>query len=69
VLLTTAGEPASVDVLPGVPLRVPVASLVGWLGALTPRLADALLTGVAGGPVVELAGEGRVLLDPAAEEG
>jgi len=69
VLMATAGEPVAVDIAPGAPLRVPVVALVGWLGALTPRLVDALLTGAAAGAVVELAGEGRALLDPAAEEG
>jgi Flp pilus assembly protein TadD/uncharacterized protein (AIM24 family) len=68
VLLSTAGEPVAVDVLPGVPLRVPVAALVGWLGGLTPRLGNGLLGGAAGA-VVELAGEGRALVDPAAGEG
>jgi uncharacterized protein (AIM24 family) len=64
VLLATAGEPVAVDVVPGAPLRVPVAALVGWLGALTPRLTEGLLTGAADGAAVELAGEGRALVDP-----
>jgi hypothetical protein len=56
----------SVDVAPQAPLKVPLAALVGWIGALTPRVC-ALLED-AGDPVVavELTGEGRVLADPAA---
>ncbi len=69
-LLSTIGEPVAVDVAPQAPLKVPLAALVGWIGALTPRVC-ALLDGSAqpSEPVVvavELAGEGRVLADPAA---
>jgi len=66
-LLATVGEPVSVDVVPQAPLRIPLAALVGWIGALTPRVC-ALLEDP-GAPLVvavELAGEGRVLADPAA---
>ena len=66
-LLATEGEPVAVDVVPQAPLRIPLAALVGWIGALTPRVC-ALLDDP-GAPIVvavELAGEGRVLADPAA---
>jgi Flp pilus assembly protein TadD/uncharacterized protein (AIM24 family) len=66
-LLSTVGEPVSVDVGPQAPLKVPLAALVGWIGGLTPRVC-ALLDDSAEPAVVavELAGEGRVLADPAA---
>jgi uncharacterized protein (AIM24 family) len=61
VVLRTAGEPVAVDVRPGEPVHVPVASLVGWTGGLTPRLAG---LAALGGGAVELTGEGRALVDP-----
>jgi tetratricopeptide (TPR) repeat protein len=70
ILLATAGEPLAVDVLPDAPLRVPIAALVGWLGALTPRVCALVEDDEA--PLVaavELAGEGRVVVDPSAAEG
>jgi tetratricopeptide (TPR) repeat protein len=69
-LLATAGEPVAIDVAAGAPLRLPLAALVGWIGALTPRVC-ALLDDPADRPVVavELSGEGRVLADPAAIAG
>ncbi len=66
-LLATVGEPVSVDVGPQGPLKVPLAALVGWIGALTPRVCALLDDGA--DPVVvavELSGEGRVLADPGA---
>ncbi len=69
-LLATAGEPVAVEVGAAAPLRVPLEALVGWVGALTPRVLDTPQLGAdepAAEPpatVVELAGEGRVLLDP-----
>ncbi len=69
-LLATAGEPVAVDVAADAPLRLPLEALVGWVGALTPRgtvlLDDGGEHAVA---AVELAGEGRVLVDPAAGGG
>jgi uncharacterized protein (AIM24 family) len=65
-LLATRGEPVAVDVSADAPLRVPLDTLVGWIGALTPRvgsLEEAAQAGVIG---VELTGEGRVLVDPGA---
>jgi len=67
LLLATAGELVAIPASADVPVRVPLAALAGWAGSLTPRLVP-LLEGAEGpGPVplgVELAGEGRVLLDP-----
>ncbi|WP_242396212.1 tetratricopeptide repeat protein [Anaeromyxobacter oryzisoli] len=68
-LLVTAGEPVALDVAPDAPLRVPLAALVGWTGALTPRLTTLLEDGGAGDAAVELTGEGRVLVDPGAAGG
>jgi len=69
-LLVAAGEPVSIDVTGAAPLRVPLAALVGWIGGLTPRVCALLEDPDA--PVVvavELAGEGRVIADPAAAVG
>jgi tetratricopeptide (TPR) repeat protein len=69
-LLATKGEPVTLDVAADAPLKVPLASLVGWIGTLTPRVCA--LVDDAGAPVVvavELTGEGRVIADPAAAEG
>ena len=72
VLLATAQEPRALEVVPDAPLRVPGAALVGWVGALTPRLVTLLEGGFAGAIGVELAGAGTVLVNPgragAAEE-
>ncbi len=66
-LLATAGEPVALDVVPSAPLRVPLQALVGWSGALTPRIVPLTEPGdELARAVVELAGEGRVLADPAA---
>ena len=65
VLVVTRGEVVAVEVAPDRPVRVSAAALVGWTGALTPRLLP--LTRPQGDPdAVELSGEGRVLLDPGA---
>lgn len=76
MLLVTAGAPLALEVSPSAPVRLPIAALVGWTGALTPRLVALAEEGAdagagAGTPVVELSGEGRVLADPdaAAREG
>jgi uncharacterized protein (AIM24 family) len=67
MLLVTAGAPLALEVTPSAPVRLPLAALVGWTGALTPRLAALAEEGAgAGTPVVELSGEGRVLADPEA---
>jgi uncharacterized protein (AIM24 family) len=69
-LLATDGEPVTLDVVANAPLKVPLASLVGWVGTLTPRVCA--LVEDSGAPVVvavELTGEGRVIADPSAAEG
>ncbi|BDG02439.1 tetratricopeptide repeat protein [Anaeromyxobacter oryzae] len=68
-LLVTAGEPVALDVTPDAPLRVPLRALVGWTGALTPRLATLLDDAGDGALAVELTGQGRALVDPAAAGG
>lgn len=65
-LLASAAPPVGVEVTPAAPLRVPARALVGWIGALTPRVVP-LAGEEADGPLaVELTGEGRVLLDAGA---
>jgi uncharacterized protein (AIM24 family) len=74
VLLATRGEIAALEVTREAPLRVPVVGLVGWTGSVTPKIGPILVeevgaVGVAadGAPgeqaVVDLGGDGRVLLD------
>jgi uncharacterized protein (AIM24 family) len=65
-LLVTDGDPVAIDVGPSAPLRLPLAALVGWTGALTPRLTEPVDEGDAAPVGVELSGEGRVLADPGA---
>jgi uncharacterized protein (AIM24 family) len=62
-VLVTHGDIVSVDVSEA-SLRVAASALIGWTGALTPRLTT-LAEGASGGDAraVELTGEGRVLLD------
>ena len=70
LLLRTLGEPVALEASPGAPLRIPLRAVVGWSGALTPRLVP--LAEAADEPaliVVELAGEGWALADPGAAEG
>lgn len=67
LVLASAGEPAAVEVAAGVPLRVPLAALLGWTGTLTPQVLPLLDVDDAPAELaVELTGDGRVLLDPAA---
>ncbi len=70
VLVVGVGAPRALEVVSGAPLRLPVAALLGWVGALTPRLVP-LVEGAGEATAVELAGDGTVLVDPAAagEEG
>ncbi len=70
-LLRTAAEPVALEVGRSASLRVPVEALVGWTGAITPRIVmlgsepEGDESKAADGPaVVELTGEGRVLVDP-----
>ncbi len=72
VLLRTVAAPVAIEVAGDEPLRVPPTSLVGWSGAITPRIGSP--EGVEGTPtavvvagmpaLVELTGEGRVFVDP-----
>ena len=72
MLLRTAGAPVAIEVSGAESLRVPPAALVGWTGAVTPRIgllggADVVAAAApaAGSPVmVELTGDGRVFVDP-----
>jgi uncharacterized protein (AIM24 family) len=73
VLLATAAEVVAVAVAPDAPLRLPAGALVGWIGALTPQFGALVegsgrQAGAAGGEplAIELAGQGRVLLEGAA---
>jgi len=68
VVLRTAAAPVTLRAAPGAPVRVAAAALVGWIGALTPRLLSAAEGGVLGS-AVELVGEGRVLVDGGAGSG
>lgn len=61
-LLASAAPPEGVEVTPAAPLRVPAAALVGWIGALTPRVLPLGGEGTDSPLVIELTGEGRALL-------
>lgn len=68
-LLRTAALPVALEVTGASPLRVPLAALVGWSGAVTPRVDMLGAAGLVDGPglvVALLTGEGRVLVDPEA---
>ncbi len=72
-LLITTGELAALPVSADAPLRVPLPVLAGWTGTVTPRVAP-LAEGAdpadaSAALVVELSGDGRVLLDPEAAPG
>jgi uncharacterized protein (AIM24 family) len=71
VVVATRGDVRAVEVRPAMPVRVPLDALVGWTGALTPRigaLAGPPEAAPAAGELfaVELSGEGRVLVDTGA---
>ena len=53
----------AVEVTQASPVHVPLQSLVGWTGALAPRIAPLLVSG-ADAEAVEISGVGRVLVDP-----
>jgi uncharacterized protein (AIM24 family) len=64
LLLVTHGVPRAVDVLRGEALRVPMDQLVGWHGPLIqPRLVPIVEEAPELGVALELAGEGRALID------
>jgi uncharacterized protein (AIM24 family)/thioredoxin-like negative regulator of GroEL len=63
LVLVTRGEPVAVEVTRASPVHVPLGALVGWTGALSPRISP-LFAGGLDGEAVEISGEGRVLVDP-----
>ncbi len=64
LLLVTHGMPKAVEVLRGEPLRIPMDQLVGWHGPLIqPRLVPIVEEAPELGVALELAGEGRALID------
>jgi tetratricopeptide (TPR) repeat protein/uncharacterized protein (AIM24 family) len=64
LLLATQGIPKAVDVHKGEPLRIPMEQLVGWHGPLIqPRLVSIVEEAPELGVALELAGEGRALVD------
>jgi uncharacterized protein (AIM24 family) len=72
MLLRTVAAPVAIEVSGSEPLRVPPQALVGWIGAVTPRIGLLAAEGVPpdaapppGAPVmVEMNGDGRVFVDP-----
>ena len=70
ILLRTVAAPVAIEISGADSLRVPPASLVEWTGAVTPRITllggdDKAAAPTAASPVmVELTGDGRVLVDP-----
>jgi uncharacterized protein (AIM24 family) len=67
-VLVARGAIVAVDVSEA-PLRIASSALVGWTGALTPRLTTLSEAGPGDTRAVELTGEGRVLLDSGTAEG
>lgn len=65
LLLAARGAVRGLEVRTGAPVRVPPAALLGFAGALTPRLVP-LFDGPGAPHAVELIGQGRVLLDEGA---
>ena len=64
LLLVSHGIPQAVDVHKGEALRIPMDQLVGWHGPLIqPRLVSMVEEAPELGVAIELAGEGRALLD------
>ena len=64
LLLATGGVPRAVEVRKGEPLRIPMDQLIGWHGPLIqPRLVAIVEEAPELGVALELAGEGRALLD------
>ena len=64
LLLCTVGQPRSAEVIKGEPLRIPMDQLVGWHGPnIQPRLVPICEEAPELGVALELAGEGRALVD------
>jgi uncharacterized protein (AIM24 family) len=71
-VLRTLGEMAAVKVSAHEPVSVPIRAMVGWQGAITPRVvtppsprASAAGAEASGAALVELNGDGTAFLDPA----
>jgi uncharacterized protein (AIM24 family) len=72
MLLRSVAAPVAIEISGSEPLRVPPAALVGWTGAVTPRIGLLGAEGIPpdavpppGTPVmVEMTGDGRVFVDP-----
>ena len=66
LLIVSAGSPKAVEVRKGEPLRIPMDQLIGWHGPLIqPRLTAIVEEAPEMGVALELAGEGRALIDVA----
>jgi hypothetical protein len=66
-LLRSAVAPLALETTTSSPLRVPLSSLLGWTGSVTPQIEVLGAMGLVEGPglvVAQLSGEGRVLVDP-----
>jgi uncharacterized protein (AIM24 family) len=64
LLLVTGGAPKAVEVRKGEPLRIPMDQLIGWHGpSIQPRLVPIVEEAPEMGVALELAGEGRALID------
>jgi hypothetical protein len=64
LLLVTGGTPKAVEVRKGEPLRIPMDQLIGWHGpSIQPRLVPIVEEAPEMGVALELAGEGRALID------
>jgi len=64
LLLATHGVPRAAEIRKGEPLRIPMDQLVGWHGPLIqPRLVAIVEEAPELGVALELAGEGRALVD------
>jgi uncharacterized protein (AIM24 family) len=64
LLLVTSGVPKAVEVRKGEPLRIPMDQLIGWHGpSIQPRLVPIVEEAPEMGVALELAGEGRALID------
>jgi len=64
LLLVTYGVPQAAEVHKGEALRIPMDQLIGWHGPLIqPRLVSMVEEAPELGVALELAGEGRALLD------
>ena len=70
IALSVASKPLALSVTPDLPVSVPMASLIGWNGALTPRIVEdpqlyavMLPAGTRAASLLRLEGTGRVLVE------